>query len=289
MKKKYKIYFVLPSLLLISILIFVFTRLSKLENVMDVKQSKEIRNISNTNIFFGHRSVGDNIIEGIKKAALQNNVDSIAIFNMQSFEKFPEKYFVHSYIGSNGDPKSKIEDFKKVVFQLAPQNLNIAFMKLCFVDIKSNTNLNNVFNHYVATIESLKSRYPNLIIIHFTVPLTSKRTLVMAIKDFIKGRPNTSLMDNVARNKYNQFLLAKYPANEIFDLAKIESTYPDGKREESNSNGQKCFCLIKDYTDDGGHLNQKGQLIVAEKLISFLAQTSISKYAKYKRHLRSIY
>ena len=235
MKKKYKIYFVLPSLLLISILIFVFTRLSKLENVMDVKQSKEIRNISNTNIFFGHRSVGDNIIEGIKKAALQNNVDSIAIFNMQSFEKFPEKYFVHSYIGSNGDPKSKIEDFKKVVFQLAPQNLNIAFMKLCFVDIKSNTNLNNVFNHYVATIESLKSRYPNLIIIHFTVPLTSKRTLVMAIKDFIKGRPNTSLMDNVARNKYNQFLLAKYPANEIFNLAKIESTYPNGKREEDNS------------------------------------------------------
>lgn len=147
-------------------------------------------------------------------------------------------------------------------------------MKLCYADIKGNTNINDVFNYYAEAIDSLQKKYHDLLIIHFTVPLTCKRNFLMSIKDFIKGRSDNSMLDNVERNKFNQLLFLKYPANRIFDLAKYESTYPDGTPEEFTYQGKVYNSLIADYTDDGGHLNEEGRRFIAEKLISYLSTLS---------------
>ncbi len=241
------------------------------ENRMSPEMSNEIEIINKENIFFGHRSVGENIIQGVREIISKNNTRKLVILKMDSINQIPEKYFLDANIGSNGDPKSKINDFNRIVNLLAPKDLNIAMMKLCYADIKDETNLNEVFKYYSSVIDSIKLKYPNLIIIHFTVPFTSQRTFLMSIKDFIKGRPNNSQLDNVARNKYNLLLLSKYSQNEIFDLAKIESTNPNGKREEFNYQGKVYNSLINDYSIDGGHLNEEGRRIIAEKFISYLA------------------
>jgi len=239
---------------------------------MDEEIYKKLEIIGKKNIYFGHRSVGENIIEGLKKINSASGQNYLIINELKDNITFEGNYFVHSNIGHNGDPQSKFEEFTKNVNYLADKNLNIAMMKLCFVDITSNTDIDNVFKSYIAMIDSIKKKYPDLTIIHFTVPLKSKSSWIDNIKDKIKDRNNNDQKDNLVRNRYNKLLFSKYSKEDIFDLAGIESTYANGKREAIVVNGKPCYFLIKDYTEDGGHLNGLGKQLVAEKLINKISE-----------------
>jgi len=57
----------------------------------------------------------------------------------------------------------------------------------------------------------------------------------------------------------------------IFDLAKIESTFPDGRRASFTKDGKTYYSMVPDYTYDGGHLNELGRKIAAEQLLFLLA------------------
>ena len=79
------------------------------------------------------------------------------------------------------------------------------------------------------------------------------------------GKP---VYNNINRNQFNEILRKEYEGKApIFDLAKIESTYPDGKTS---------YSMVPDYTYDGGHLNETGRKKAAEQLLVLLA--NISKY-----------
>jgi len=60
----------------------------------------------------------------------------------------------------------------------------------------------------------------------------------------------------------------------FFDLAKLESTFPNGSQSTFTKDGNIYAALVPDYTNDGGHLNEKGRRIVAEHLLVYLAQLS---------------
>lgn len=265
--KKKTIYIVFPLLIVITFILF---HPNNVGTKMDPEINNKIKIISHENIYFGHRSVGENIIAGLNKLISENGRHAVIIKDFKNSSQIESNYFMHSNIGQNGDPKSKFEEFSRIVNDLVSKNLDVAMMKLCFVDITKNTNLDEVFGSYVKMIDSLQNKYPNLTIIHFSVPLKTKPSLLVKIKNMIKGRDDYDLQDEVARNKYNELLYLKYSKDKIFDLAEIESTYPNGKREFVNVEGKPCYILIKDYTDDGGHLNTVGQQVVSEKLINKL-------------------
>jgi len=267
--KKKSIYIFLVLLL---VLIIILLRQNDVSKNMIPEISNNINLISHKNIYFGHRSVGENIISGINKIISKEGRKEFVIKELKSNSKIDGNYFFHSNIGRNGDPKSKFKEFTDIVNNLANKNLEIAMMKLCFVDITKKTNINEVFQSYVAMIDSLQNKYPNLTFIHFTVPLKSKPSWIHGIKNFIKNRDIDDQQDNINRNKYNELLLTKYPRKYIFDLAGFESTYPSGKRESIVVNGELYYSLIKDYTDDGGHLNELGQQVIASEFINKLVE-----------------
>jgi lysophospholipase L1-like esterase len=95
------------------------------------------------------------------------------------------------------------------------------------------------------------------------------------MKGYVKkiiGRYDTKREGNIKRNQFNTMLKAEYEGKEpIFDLAGIESTYPDGKNETFEKDGRTYYALAPLYTNDGGHLNKTGRKVVAEKLLYFLA------------------
>jgi len=81
--------------------------------------------------------------------------------------------------------------------------------------------------------------------------------------------------DHVKRNEFNAMLRHAYVGREpFFDLAKLESTFPDGSQSTFTKDGNIYAALVPDYTNDGGHLNEKGRRIVAEHLLVYLAQLS---------------
>jgi hypothetical protein len=57
----------------------------------------------------------------------------------------------------------------------------------------------------------------------------------------------------------------------IIDIAKIESTYPDGTRCSFSIDGKTYYSMAPEYTSDGGHLYEIGRKKVAEQLLIFLA------------------
>ena len=76
---------------------------------------------------------------------------------------------------------------------------------------------------------------------------------------------------NIRKNKYNELLIKEYKDKEpVFDIAKFESTYSNGKRSTFTKQDKTWFSLAPEYTYDDGHLNETGRGKVAEQLLILL-------------------
>ena len=240
---------------------------TEINNIPPISESikKQLRAIQKRKIVFGHHSVGKNILDGLRdlstKAGVEINV--VSINNNMSKDKLK---FVDFYPGRNEQPKTKVDGFVNKIQELDPDYVpDIAFMKFCYIDILPKTDVETLFTYYKNNIIELKNKKPGITFLHFTAPLTSH-----------------SKASNVNRAKFNELLLKSFSADSIFDLAKVESTYLDGSREEFLYNGNTYYSLIPEYTTDGGHLNKFGRYIVATELVSFLSKVIEAKHRVIK-------
>jgi hypothetical protein len=233
------------------------------------------KSLEEKKIYFGHMSVGNNIVEGVQDLTKEFPFIRLTVVESNSPSSFDRPLFAHSSIGINEDPKSKIDDFVHLMDSGLGSKAEIAFFKLCYIDILSATDADDVFNRYKNAMGLLKKKYPKVTFVHVTAPLRLVQTgFLVPIKKII-GRPVGGYADNIKRSRYNELLRQEYKGKDpIFDLARIESTYPDGRRFEFDSGGKSYESLVADYTNDGGHLNEYGRKIVAAQLLVFLASLS---------------
>jgi len=222
-------------------------------------------------IYFGHQSVGFNIVDGMKDLA---GADAEIVLNIQETKSpaaFQHPVFAHSRIGRNMDPRSKIDDFRSILESGVGALADTAFMKLCYVDISGATDVPSLLDHYRTTMSQLRSEFPSLQLIHVTVPL-------MALSQSLKDRGKRlikKILGKPKREQYNRMLRETYEGREpVFDLALAESTLPDGTRCAVVEDGERIACLVPAYTDDGGHLNETGRRWVAARLLRLLAETA---------------
>ncbi len=227
-------------------------------------------------IFFGHQSVGYNIIDGIEDIMNECSYVKLNIVESREPAEFDQPVFAHSRVGSNTDPISKIESFRNIMDAGVGNKVNMAFFKFCYVDIRQDSNPQKVLDSYSAAIEDLKERYPETKFLHVTVPIRSApkgtgRSLKQSVKLLI-GKPGV-LDDNMMRHRYNKLLYDAYSKTEpVFDLALMESVNPDGFRCYAAKGTEKVSVMIPEYTEDGGHLNPQGRKKIAEQLLIMLAQ-----------------
>jgi len=240
---------------------------SALHNIPETSWNK----LAKKTIFFGHQSVGSNIIAGLKDIMKEDPRINLNIVELFDFVDFKNGNFYHSRIGKNRDPRSKTEEFMVILDKGIGAKTDFAFFKFCYVDFSNKTDVDQVFRDYKKTIKYLKEKYPKTKFIHFTVPLVSRET---GFKPFIKriiGRPIRTAEDNIIRISYNNMIIKEFSGQDpVFDLAKIESTLPDGRRSTFKKSEESIFQLAPKYTNDGGHLNKCGRKIVAEDFLVFL-------------------
>ena len=242
---------------------------SSLKKVPDAVWEK----LSKEKIYFGHQSVGFNIIDGIKDLMKENPKIRLNIVETKDGSDFGAGIFAHSRIGKNVDPEAKIKDFTKLIDEQLGGKANAAALKFCYVDMSAKTNVQKVFADYTRAVEELEKKYPHMTIIHFTEPLTtSKTTWKTWIKKIIGKKEIWEYDDNIKRNEYNELLRQKYKGKEpIMDIAEIESTYPDGTRCTFKKDGKTYYSMVPEYTTDGGHLNEIGRKKAAEQFLLLLA------------------
>ena len=195
--------------------------------------------LTQATIYFGHQSVGENIMEGVKELIGRDPRLKLKIVENAAPERLESGFFYHGPIGKNENPASKIDDFAARIKAGVGGQAGVAFFKFCYIDIMASRNIDELFSRYQKVMAELKASYPKTTFIHVTVPLTVVQT---GPKVFIKkmiGRAPGGFEDNAKRNEYNRKLRSAYGGKEpIFDLAQIESTYTDGKRASFDWQGQ---------------------------------------------------
>ncbi len=230
-------------------------------------------------IFFAHQSVGSNIMHGIEDILHEQNSIKLHIINTRDVDSLPESpVFLHGPVGRNMHPDSKIKSFRDQMNNGLGNKVDIAFFKFCFIDFNPETDIEAVFQNYKRVMEQLRIQYPDTTFVHVTAPLTcfapGLRGWVKRGKNFIKDVINKlNIYDHKSANLFNQLLVNEYSGKEpIFDLARFESTKPDGTRVKQTKDGTEYYELVTEYTTDGGHLNEKGRRIIGEQLLIFLAE-----------------
>lgn len=234
--------------------------------------TSDIENLEKSRIYFAHQSVGYNILDGVNNV-LSNFDNTLNIVETSNVPESTSSFFAHSQVGENTRPETKIKEFSDNLNNGIGESVDVALLKLCFVDINPNTDVDSLFTDYKKAMDNLDRLFPDTLFVHSTVPLTTNET---GLKPFIKkliGRQLLADESNLKRQEYNVLLRNEYGSKEtLFDIAKIESTKPDGSRNIHSLDGKEYFSMVSEYTSDGGHLNEKGSALVAENLIKFISE-----------------
>ncbi len=237
---------------------------------------KVLHDVAQYKIFFGHQSVGFNIMNGVESIYRNSNIPiNIA---EDSVDGLQESFFLHAPVGKNKDPKSKIDDFARKIIDL-DGNIDIAFLKFCYVDFRDGVDVKDVYTYYDKKINMLSDKYPHIKFVHLTSPLTIKKeTWKTKLKLLFGVGGLWEYRDNVVRNQYNSILLSdESKTTSIFDIARYEATSADGSVEKFSYEGNDYLYLDPRYSSDGGHLNEQGSQWVAGKLLDFIQKIGASK------------
>lgn len=218
---------------------------------------------SETRVYFGHRSVGKNILSGVSDVYSAKGVSQPEVIEVPIDGTVPKAaskgMILHTQIGENGNPTNKLANFDSMMRSGIGDQVDVALLKFCYEDVTRHTDVDALFAEYKQTMSALERDYPNVRFLHATAPLTVGP---YGIKGHIKsviGRDH-----NVARTRYNELIRANFDADQVFDVAAVEATSPDGEALTS---------LYPGYSYDGSHLNASGASKAAVVLLEAVARS----------------
>jgi hypothetical protein len=245
---------------------------ARAESSPDTALKSNLLRISQRRIFFGHQSVGMNLLEGVREIAAGHPEARVRVLEGSPGAELLPGTFAHAFMPENGNPALKLESFERAFSSGTGSKADVAFLKFCYADFSADTDARGLFSRYQAALAQLRSRYPRTVFVHVTAPLTTVRSGPRASLARLLGRAPGGLLENARREEYNELLRREYSGKEpVFDLALLESTAADGRRELHDWKGSKVPGLLPAWTDDGGHLNADARLRFARELIAFVA------------------
>lgn len=222
-------------------------------------------------VFFGHQSVGWNIIEGVEQYLSANPIAGFSVAEVNDAKNVQTTGLIHTEIGENYNPQSKLQHFDRLMRDGMADKVDVAMFKFCYVDFNAQTDVTQLFNDYKTTLASLSAAYPNTTFVHVTVPLFAKGNSLKLWAKGVLGRSDEAF-GNAKRHEFNELLRAEYTGNApIFDLARLESTTTGGSTCTMTIDGQTVPCLSAELTYDGGHLSDQGKTVIAGEFLKFLS------------------
>lgn len=210
-------------------------------------------------VFFGHQSVGQDVLDGVRRLADRGE---------------PVPVIQDACIGANEDPLLKIEDFDARLRGGVGEQVDVAMMKLCYIDVTARTDIGALFEAYRTTLSDLERDYPEVTLVHVTVPLTAERSGLSRLRARVTGNDRYGPDENAARERLNALIRAEYADGHLFDLAAVESTRPDGTRVAGRHDGSDYYALYDGYAADLGHLDAAGAEVAAAAWLATVARAA---------------
>ncbi|MHB1170539.1 MAG: hypothetical protein ACYC28_14780 [Longimicrobiales bacterium] len=239
---------------------------------IDEISAAQWKRLASRPVFFGHQSVGRDLLAGIQRVLNERPEIGLTLVNIDGAVPGKRPAFYEANIGANREPATKADAFEAMLHDgFGARAGAIAMLKYCYVDVQPGTDPDSLFNDYARRADALRASFPGLTLVHVTIPLKSMPT---GAAEWVKtriGAPTQTVL-NAKRNRYNDLLREHYRGTEpIFDLALLESTRSDGARRFSELKGEPVFGLAPEWTHDGGHLNEVAQRRFAAELLVTLA------------------
>jgi len=228
--------------------------------------------LSGKRIFFGHQSVGYDVMRGVRELAGEEG--TMRFLDAGTPQMPAGGWFADARIGRNGHPAEKCDAFAEMAGRLAHDSLDFALMKFCYADIGPDSDPREVFDLYARTIDSLRRTFPGTKFIPATVPYTLITPRWKRMLKGLLGRSDRSLAANLRRSEFNALVARTYGGGPLFDIARAESTHGDGTRECRVTDGDTVYSLIGRYTSDGGHLSPIGRQRAAVEILRALAEAA---------------
>lgn len=219
---------------------------------------QDLQTFRNTRIYFGHQSVGENILVGLESLYRDAGDLPPSVQAVTSVGQVQEGggHLVHSLIGENGMPDTKMTAFAAMMRSGMADRVDVALMKLCYVDFGRRTDPREVFDHYRTTMADLEREFPQVRFVYSTVPLTTT-------DDYV----------NNLRTQFNSLVRMELKDKVILDIAEVESRSANGSRATASTFGFPYERLQPAYASDGAHLNTDGAKRVAASLVASVAET----------------
>lgn len=234
----------------------------------------QIERIRSRKVFFGHKSVGADLVRGLRELLVSAGGPEPVILETgdPGAVDTAAGFFAHASIGENRLPALKIAEFASLVRSGFGDAADVVLMKLCYLDIQDETGIEPLFQAYCDTISALKREFPHTVFAHVTVPVVAAERGLRPLVKRALGRPVRGREDNLARQRYNVLLRTGLdPSDPVFDLASAESMLPDGRPLTGSSDGRVFPVMVPQYTVDGGHLSELGRRVVGARFGAFLA------------------
>lgn len=231
----------------------------------------DLATASTARVFFGHQSVGMNVLEGLPALYADHGMPAPRIEQGRRPLTTPGGFVEHDYLGVNEQPLGKIQDFDQALRSGLAEHIDIAMMKLCYIDFRTDTDVDALFAAYRDTVEALERDFPDITVVKATVPLMTDRRGLSQLKARLSGNDRFGPAENVARERFNTLVRERYAGDHLFDVAAAESTAPDGSRSGGRHDGQDYFALYDGYASDPGHLNAQGAKVAAGTWVRVVA------------------
>jgi hypothetical protein len=180
----------------------------------------------------------------------------------------------HAFIGENEKPLLKIGDFGAKMRSGIGGQVDVAMMKLCYIDIMGDTDVDALLTSYRETIAALEREFPKVTFVHVTAPLMTEQGSLSRLKGRLTGSGRGAPIENAVRERLNAPIRHQYAGGHLFDLAAAQSTAPDGSRATGSYQGQVYYRLYEGYASDSGHFNGEGARVAAIAWLQAIAQAS---------------
>lgn len=231
----------------------------------------ELAALDGVRVFFAHQSVGVDIIEGTEGVYRSHGLDPPRFVELA--EAGPQDALVHVRIGENGDPLGKITEFEALIRGGLGDEIDVAVLKLCYVDVREDTDVEEIFTAYRDTLAELGRDYPEVTFVPATVPVSVRRGPLGTLKGWLGRGDNFGAEHNVTRQELNTLIRDEYAhTHRLFDIAAIQSTDEHGDRVAGTHGGDLYYALAKGLARDAGHLNETGGLIAAQDFLAAAAR-----------------
>ncbi|QDO87431.1 hypothetical protein FNH13_03015 [Ornithinimicrobium ciconiae] len=229
----------------------------------------DLTSVGEARVFFAHQSVGVDIVSALPAVYRAQDLEPPRIAELT--EATPSDNLLDYRIGTNGDPIGKIEEFDALIRGGLGDEIDVAVLKLCYIDVREGTDIDALFTTYRDTLAALQRDYPDVTFVAATVPVSVRRGPLGTLKGWLGQGDDFGSEHNVTREQLNAQIRQEYAdTNLLFDVAAIQSTTEDGDRVAGTHGGQLYYALTKDYARDAAHLNETGGAVAAESLVAVI-------------------